>query len=127
MKVLLDTHTFNWLDSEPPKLSDSAAAILTDPSTAVLLSVASVWEILIKQQLGKLTMSLPLETVLNQQQANGIETLPVMLDHVLALKTLPATHKDPFDRLLVAQANVESATILSADPIFKSYPVNVIW
>jgi PIN domain nuclease of toxin-antitoxin system len=127
MKGLLDTHAFIWLDSDPGKLSANAAAFLEEPSNTILLSVASIWEILIKQQLKKLTLSLPLQIVLSQQQANGIQILAILPEHVLALESLPAVHKDPFDRLLAAQANVESAVIVSADPIFSQYPVSVIW
>lgn len=89
--------------------------------------MVSVWEMVIKQQLGKLTLARPLHTILAHQQANGIRVLPVSLSHVLAVETLPTPHKDPFDRLLVAQANVEGAAILSADPIFAQYPVKVLW
>jgi len=127
MKGLLDTHTFIWWDSDPSKLSAKVLAFLQNPANTLLLSVASIWEILIKQQLGKLTLSVPLVTILAQQQANGIQILPVTLDHVLALESLPTPHKDPFDRLLVAQTNVEGAVLLSADPIFAQYPVNVLW
>jgi PIN domain nuclease of toxin-antitoxin system len=127
MKGLLDTHTFIWWDSDPAKLSAKALAFLRDPANTVLLSVVSVWEILIKLQLGKLTLTTPLATIVAQQQANGIKILPVTLDHVLAVGNLPTPHKDPFDRLLVAQANVEGAVLLSADAIFSRYPVNVLW
>src|SRR4051812_6947949 len=116
MKGLLDTHTFIWWDSEPTKLSAAALAFLQDPANIVLLSVVSAWEMLIKLQLGKLTLRLPLRTILAQQQANGIQVLPVVLDHVLALEGLPTPHKDPFDRLLVAQANAEAAALVTVDP-----------
>ena len=127
MKGLLDTHTFIWWDSDPAKLSAPVLAFLKDPANTVMLSVVSVWEMLIKLQLGKLTLGAPLGTILGQQQANGIQILPITLPHVLALQGLPSPHKDPFDRLLVAQANVEGATLLSADPIFAHYPVTVLW
>ena len=127
MKVLLDTHTFIWWDSQPHRLSATVMALLQDPSTTALLSVASVWEMVIKSQLGKLTLGAPLGTILAQQQANGIQILPVALDHVLALETLPTAHRDPFDRLLVAQAISESAALLSSDPILASYPVQILW
>jgi PIN domain nuclease of toxin-antitoxin system len=82
---------------------------------------------LIKYQLGKLTLSTPLRTILTQQQANGVIILPVNLDHVLALQALPSLHKDPFDCLLFAQANAEGAVFLTADPIIARYPVQVLW
>lgn len=127
MKVLLDTHTFIWWDSEPNKLSAVALRMCQDPATTLLLSVASVWEIQIKLQLGKLQLNLPLADIVNQQQANGINVIPVSIAHVLALQNLPTPHKDPFDRLLVAQALVENAILLSVDPIFSQYPLNVLW
>jgi PIN domain nuclease of toxin-antitoxin system len=127
MRGLLDTHAFIWCDSQPSKLSPRAAAFIQDPANTVLLSVVSVWEMLIKLQLGKLTLTAPLATILAQQQANGIQILPATLDHVLAVENLPAVHKDPFDRLLVAQATVEGAVLLSADAVFAQYPVNLLW
>jgi len=128
MKLLLDTHTFIWWDSEPAKLSEQALALCQDPSNTLLFSVASAWEMQIKLQLGKLALKLPLATVIEgQRQTNQIEILPITLPHVLALQDLPAPHKDPFDRLLVAQANVEGASLISGDPIFADYPVSVIW
>jgi PIN domain nuclease of toxin-antitoxin system len=127
MKGLLDTHTFLWMDSDPTRLSSTAATFIRDPANVLLLSVVSVWEIVIKSQLGKLTLRMPLATILAQQQANGIQILPVTLDHVLAVESLPTPHKDPFDRLLVAQTNVEGAVLLTADAIFAQYPVRVLW
>jgi PIN domain nuclease of toxin-antitoxin system len=127
MKVLLDTHTFIWWDSDPSKLSAQVLTLLQDPATTVFLSVVSVWEMLIKRQLGKLTLRMPLATLVAQQQANGIQILSITLGHVLAVESLPTPHKDPFDRLLVAQANVEGTVLLSADSVFAQYPVNVLW
>jgi PIN domain nuclease of toxin-antitoxin system len=128
MKVLLDTHTFIWWDSDPAKLSPKALALCQNPATTVLLSVASVWEMQIKVHLGKLKLKLPLADIVNaQQRTNGVEVVPVNLPHVLELDSLPAPHKDPFDRLLVAQANVEQATLITVDPIFSQYPVSVLW
>ena len=127
MKGLLDTHTFIWWDSDPGKISSAAMTFLRDASNQVLLSVVSVWEMVIKQQLGKLSLRLPLAQILTQQQANGIQVLPVTLAHVLAVESLPTPHKDPFDRLLVAQANAEGAVLLTADGIFAQYPVRVLW
>ena len=127
LKVLLDTHAFIWWDSDPSRLSARALALLKDPATLVLLSVVSVWEMLIKLQLGKIALNTPLATLVSQQEANGIRILPVTLDHVLGVEQLPLTHKDPFDRILVAQARNEGAALLSADSIFAGYPVKVLW
>lgn len=108
MKVLLDTHAFIWWDSDPTKLSPQACAVCEDRTNVVLLSVASAWEMQSKLQLGKLDLRLPLaEVIASQQQTNHLQVLPVALGHVLALQNLPAHHKDPFDRLLIAQANEE--------------------
>jgi PIN domain nuclease of toxin-antitoxin system len=126
MKGLLDTHTFIWWDSDPTRLSAKALAFIQDPANTILLSVVSVWEMLIKLQLGKLTLSTPLVTILAQQQANGIQILSATLDHVMGLESLPLHHKDPFDRLLIAQANVEGCTFLSADAVVAQYPVHVL-
>jgi PIN domain nuclease of toxin-antitoxin system len=127
MKLLLDTHAFIWWDSDPAQLSAPALAALRDPANEVWLSVASVWEMVIKVQLGKLTLRLPLTAIVMQQQANGLKVLPVTLAHPLAVEGLPAIHKDPFDRMLIAQANVEGADIVSADQVFGRYPVRVLW
>ena len=124
---ILDTHAFIWWDSEPTRLSPAALTFLLNPGNTILLSVGSVWEMLIKQQLGKLTLRLPLRQILHQQESNGIELLPVGTAHVLEVENLPAVHKDPFDRLLAAQSRVEGAVLLSADAIFAHYPVRVFW
>ena len=126
MKLLLDTHTFIWWDSEPQKLPSVTLLLCQDEANTLLLSVASVWEMQIKIQLGKLTLRQPLEVLITgQMDANGLQILPVGLPHVLALRELPAHHKDPFDRLLIAQANVEEATLLSSDPIMSQYSVRL--
>ena len=128
MKVLLDIHAFIWWDSDSVKLSPQARAACQDHANLVLLSVASVWEMQIKLQLGKLHLRLALADVVSeQQQTNDIQVLSVALGHVLALQNLPAHHKNPFDRLLIAQANAEEAVLISHDPVFAHYPVRVLW
>ena len=128
MKLLLDTHTFIWWANEPEKLSEKAVAACQDDTNTLLLSVVSVWEMQIKMQLGKLKVSRPIEGLIKtQQQANGLQVLSIELAHVLSLSSLPSYHKDPFDRLLIAQANVEGATLVSVDPTFSSYGVRVLW
>lgn len=128
MKLLLDTHTFIWWDSEPDRLSPQALALCQDRRNILLLSVVSVWEMQIKLQLGKLRLALPLKEIIEtQQQTNNIEILPVTLAHVLALENLPVHHKDPFDRLLVAQAMVEGAALVSGDPNIARYAVQIVW
>src|SRR5437868_7212002 len=123
MMLLLDTQALIWWDSDPGQLSAPALAALRDPANSVWISVVSVWEMVIKAQLGKLTLRLPLADIVVQQQVNGVRVLPVTLAHALAVEGLPAIHKDPFDRALIAQASVEGAELVSADPVVRQYPV----
>jgi PIN domain nuclease of toxin-antitoxin system len=127
MKLLLDTHAFIWWDIRDPQLSATAQAAIREPANEVLLSVVSIWEMQIKSQLGKLPLRLPLSDIISQQQANGLQVLHATLQHVLAVDTLPAAHKDPFDRLLIAQAIEEGATLVTADTIFRQYPMPTLW
>jgi PIN domain nuclease of toxin-antitoxin system len=107
-------------------LSPGARAACEDLGNTLVLSVAGVWEMQIKQQLGKLALVTPLERVIADQQAvNAVTLLPVELAHVLALSALPPLHRDPFDRILVAQAIVEDATLVTADGRLPGYPVNI--
>lgn len=127
MKLLLDTHTFIFWDSQPSKLSQRALELLTNKDNLRLLSVVSLWEIQIKHQLGKLTLNKTLEEIIIDQQNNYIEILPITVTHILALDSLPMHHKDPFDRLLIAQANIEDAVLISCDSVFANYSVKVEW
>lgn len=128
MRLLLDTLAFIWWDSNPTKLTPRVRALCEDPTNTLLLSVASIWEMQIKCQLGKLTLALPLaDLVANQQKTNRIQVLPISLAHVLALDSLSPLHRDPFDRLLITQAIAEDATLVSRDPVFSDYPVNILW
>jgi PIN domain nuclease of toxin-antitoxin system len=127
MKLVLDTHTFIWWDSEPTKLSKPALELLKDKSNIRLLSVVSLWEIQIKHQLGKLTLNKALGEIIATQQKNCIEILPISIAHILALDSLPMYHKDPFDRLLIAQTNTENAVLISCDSVFSNYSVDVEW
>ncbi|RIK43819.1 MAG: PIN domain nuclease [Chloroflexi bacterium] len=126
MRFLLDTQIFIWWDSEPERLPPRLLAYCEDPTNALVLSVASVWEMQIKSQLGKLDLDRPLAAIIEEhQQENLLELLPIELPHVLALEQLPLYHKDPFDRVIVAQAIMEQLTILSVDSLFAHYPVTV--
>ena len=128
MKLLLDTHVFIWWDSEPEKLSDRAFELFQAPENQLILSVASLWEIQIKSQLGKIKFNIPLaKLVEGQQNSNGLSLMPVNASHVYALGNLPSIHKDPFDRMIVAQARVESLCLISHDTILKKYPVDIMW
>ncbi len=127
MRLLLDTHIFLWWANAPEHLSARIRSLCEDPATLLLLSLVSLWEIQIKVQIGKLTLASPLKTILEtQQQINRIQILPVTVAHILALENLPMHHKDPFDRLLIARANSEKASLASMDTAFPQYSVNLI-
>ena len=128
MNLLLDTQAFLWLDSDQAKLSAPARQACANPENTLWLSVASAWEMQIKTALSKLRLARPLGQIIAEQQtANGLQVLTVNLAHVLALQALPPHHKDPFDRLLIAQAKSEGWDIVSKDPEFAAYGVPVIW
>lgn len=127
MKALLDTHTFLWAIAEEQRLSSHARQIYTG-NNDLWLSVASVWEILIKVRAGKLALPRPAGPYLVKELAkNRIEVLPINLDHVLRIENLPTHHRDPFDRILIAQSLHEKLPLVTADPLFDRYPVEVIW
>src|SRR5215510_9032535 len=127
MKLLLDTHTFLWFLDDSPQLSQKGKALL-EADNDLLLSVASLWEIAIKLCLGKLTVAVPIEVLMTQQLTqNDIVLLPITVAPLIVVSTLPLHHRDPFDRLLIAQALVEQISIVSADPAFDAYPVQRLW
>jgi PIN domain nuclease of toxin-antitoxin system len=128
MKILLDTHAFLWAITEDAQLSLRAREIFTARTSELFLSVASIWEILIKVQLKKLPLTKPVVPFLREQLANNnIHVLPIVLDHVARLEDLPVHHRDPFDRILVAQSLEEGWPLLSADPLLARYPTELIW
>ncbi|MBZ0279266.1 MAG: type II toxin-antitoxin system VapC family toxin [Anaerolineae bacterium] len=128
MRLLLDTHAFIWLDIATSRLSTTIQQAIKDPQNDIYLSLASVWEMQIKIQLGKLQLdsTLPI-TLTSQQQTNGIQLLPIRLDHILGLGHLPYHHHDPFDRLLIAQTQVENLTLVTNDPKIHQYQINILW
>lgn len=127
-KYLLDTHTLLWWESNADLLSPAAFALLSDRTNTILLSVASLWEMQIKLQTGRLKLALQLEEmVTNQIIENQVILLPVLFPHVLELDKLSMYHRDPFDRILVAQALVEDVAIISRDSQIAKYPVQVVW
>jgi PIN domain nuclease of toxin-antitoxin system len=120
-------HVFIWWADQQESLSATALSALKDEANELVLSVASVWEMQIKVQLGKLKLSRPLrELVESQLETNDLKILPVELAHVLVLDTLPFHHKDPFDMLLIAQSIQEDLTLVSADPEFPAYSVKLL-
>ena len=127
MKAILDTHAFLWALAGDTRMSRHARDVFAG-STDLLLSIASIWEILIKVQSGKLNFPRPAGPyVLSRLAENRIKTLPISIDHLLALERLPMHHRDPFDRMLIAQSMEEGWPIITADPMFKQYPIRVIW
>jgi PIN domain nuclease of toxin-antitoxin system len=128
VKLLIDTHALIWWDENPLRLGSKARAACLDSGNELWLSVASVWEIQIKMMLGRLALRKPLKLLIDDQvKQNGILILPVKFDHVLRLESLPDRHKDPFDRLLVAQALEENCVLVSHDPMIAQYPVTTVW
>ena len=128
MRVLLDTHAFLWWITEDRRLSARAREVMTDGGNDLLLSAASGWEIAIKASLGRITLPVPIDRFLSEQlQRNGIGTLPIEMSHALRVHASPLLHRDPFDRLLVAQAQLEKLRILTSDPQIAQYDVETLW
>ncbi len=126
MKVLLDTHTFIWAITDERRLSPRARSLIA--SSELWWSVVSLWEAIQKAQVGKLSLQLPAGPFLTGElSSNHVRLLPVSLSHVLRIEELPLHHRDPFDRLLIAQSIEEGWPIITADPWFARYPVDVIW
>jgi len=127
MKFLLDTHIFLWWILEDPKLSRFAGDVIADSDNELYLSSASTWEMIIKSAIGKLSLpASPEMFIRNQLYLNEITPLYITIEHTFALATLPMIHKDPFDRMLIAQAIYEDLTLVTDDPTIKQYHVNVL-
>ncbi len=117
-----------WIENNSAALSSTAFTIISDKSNTIFLSIASIWEMQIKMQIGKLKLVNDLSVVVEeQQQVNEMQLLSIAPQHIYNLNQLPFHHKDPFDRMLLAQAMTESFSLLSKDTMFAAYPVNVIW
>jgi PIN domain nuclease of toxin-antitoxin system len=128
MRLLLDTHAFLWFIMGSPNLSAEARALIEDETNERFLSAASLWEMAIKSSTGKLTLSAPFDVLIPRQLSlNGIGLLGIEVAHAAVVSTLPFHHRDPFDRLLVAQAIVESIPIVSVDTAFDIYAVTRLW
>lgn len=127
MRYLLDTHVFLWLAAGDPRLSERARAVFHDIEQECFLSAASVWEMAIKASLGKLELTTSLEHLVQGGIERGVRLLDVTSDHGLLVERLPFHHRDPFDRLLVAQAMHEGLQLVSADEILSAYPVTRVW
>ncbi len=122
MKLLLDTHLLLWAAGEPNKLHKNARALINNPENELLFSAASLWEIAIKSRLGRRDFNADVRLLRRGLLDNGYSELPIAGDHVVAIESLPPIHKDPFDRMLVAQATVEGITLLTSDSLVAQYP-----
>jgi PIN domain nuclease of toxin-antitoxin system len=128
MKILLDTHCWLWWFSQPERLSSEAIAQITDETNELWLSVASIWEIGIKVSIGKLPLPEPIDSYISSRiEEMGARECEITAHHALQAAKLPLYHRDPFDRMLIAQAKIENMTIITADAIFKQYEVSIIW
>jgi PIN domain nuclease of toxin-antitoxin system len=126
MNILLDTQTLLWALTDESRLSERVRTLL--PNAQTWLSVASLWEIVIKAQIGKMPLPQPTGPfVIAKLRLNGVQLLAVTPDHVLRIESLPPHHSDPFDRMLMAQSIEEKLPLVTADRIFERYPVDVIW
>ncbi len=128
MKILLDTHTALWFLAGDKRLSRSARDTIESEENVRVFSDASLWEISIKQSLGKLKLAMPFESrLMAALKRNAIDSLPIEKSHIFGIASLPFHHRDPFDRLLISTAMVESLPIITDDPVFRKYAVEVIW
>ncbi len=128
MRLLLDTQCWLWWFAQPEKLSEHVIKHIADESNEVWFSVASVWEMGIKVSIGKLPLPEPIDNYVSARMAQlGARSLEINASHALRLATLPLHHRDPFDRILIAQAQVEDMTLVSADSKFNQYEVSLLW
>jgi PIN domain nuclease of toxin-antitoxin system len=127
MKYLLDTHTILWFLNGDPKLSKTARAEIEKPLHSKLISIASVWEIAIKLSLNKLKLSISLHDLIDSFEQNGFELLPITYEHTIIVSSLEWVHRDPFDRILIAQSKSEKLTIITKDQHIKSYKIKTLW
>jgi PIN domain nuclease of toxin-antitoxin system len=128
MKFLLDTHAFLWRAVDSPKLSPSATQAIQDPENEVLLSAASAWELATKHRLGKLPLGAAVVARYTRTAAElRLVELPIRAEHALLAGTFESIHRDPFDRMLAAQAVIEGATLVTLDPAFGHFPVDTLW
>ncbi len=128
MNCLLDTHVFLWWIMDREELSRKARDLIADPGNDVFLSAASCWEMAIKATLGRLELPMrPDRFIAGQLAVNHFSALPVTVAHACAVHDLPNHHKDPFDRMLIAQATVEKLTLITGDPVMTQYGIPLVW
>lgn len=127
MRLLLDTHAFLWAAGDPEQLAEPARLAIADPENAIYVSAAVAWEITIKVALGKLTVpGDPATWFPARLRSLGFDPLPILPEHALAIGALPAHHRDPFDRVLIAQAQLEGLQLVTRDPEIRKYSVNIL-
>ena len=128
MRLLLDTHVFLWMNDAPEKLPAKFRNLFARGEDEMFLSIALPWEIEIKQQIGKLAIEGTVDELLAPYiEDNSLRLLPIELRHILGLGSLAMHHRDPFDRMFIAQALTDGMEIVTADPLFEAYPVSLIW
>jgi PIN domain nuclease of toxin-antitoxin system len=127
MKILLDTHTFLWFLAGASELSKQARTLIENLQYEKYISIASFWEISIKNSLGKLTLDVPFVELKTEAIKNNFQILPISFEDTLQLNTLPFHHRDPFDRIIISQAKENNLTLLSRDCNFGQYDVNLLW
>lgn len=127
MNLLLDTHSLIWFLDGSSKLGARARKYIEDPANQSFVSIASIWEMAIKISLRKLQMTIPFSELTEHTRNNGFELLPVEFEHTLKITTLDFFHRDPFDRMIIAQGISEAMPIVSADENFDAYPIKRIW
>jgi PIN domain nuclease of toxin-antitoxin system len=127
MDLLIDTNAFLWFCEDNPKLSSIAKKYIENSSNTSFISMASLWEIAIKISLGKMKLKIPFDKFIYLVEENGFEILSITFEHTLVISKLEFHHRDPFDRLIIAQGIVEDIPIISTDSAFDKYKINRIW
>jgi PIN domain nuclease of toxin-antitoxin system len=126
MKILIDTHVLLWGIQDPDKVSSRVRTLL--PTADVWISVVSLWEIITKVRIGKLVLPTPVgDYLVDKLKMNGVSVLPLSFSHVRRLEEIPMHHRDPFDRILIAQSLEEKLPLVTSDTAFRNYPVQTIW
>jgi PIN domain nuclease of toxin-antitoxin system len=127
MDHLVDTQSFIWFVEDDARLPQRIKSVMEQDDTRLLVSIASLWEMTIKVSLGKLFLTDTLETIFARLEQNGFDVLPIDTEHLITLSTLAHVHRDPFDRIIIAQAITESLLVISSDDVFAKYPVKRVW
>jgi PIN domain nuclease of toxin-antitoxin system len=125
--ILLDTHALLWFMVDDARTSTRAKRTIADTRREKIVSVLSLWEIAIKQNIGKLVLGVGFDAFVSDLETRDLTILPIRNAHLVAYAALPLHHRDPFDRMLVAQATVERCAIVTADPHFRAYDVDIVW